>query len=599
MVGGIGGLVLVGMVGALGIGLHAAQVNTLELARERTRTELRGIDIAIHRQLDPAANHVRAIAQIFSEPEDIHLDETVAVLLPTMKTVPQILASRITMEHGDWYHARRDGLTKSGTEGETAEQEALHGELKTSDRVTWSDPVFDPFADHFVIIARQPVLRNETYQGHVESEVGTSAISTHLNSVEIEGGGAFLVYGGDQLIGHSDLNKAEIAKFASVGKPLTKISKIADEVMLAFLRGEGEEVTLPKAYGDITERRFQIEDEDIVLLYQTVDDIGDEPWIIGAYVNPALTSAGRSLRRLEIATGLGAVLLAAILMLIHRLTLVVRRPVTALAEVSEAVHRLDFSSQGAAASSKIRELDDAARATNKLVSGLRLFETYVPKNLVQTLMLLEDSDATVTTSRDATVLFSDIVGFTGLSEAMAPEVVVTLLNHHFTIFNTEIEAEAGTLDKYIGDAVMAFWNAPVSQADHAARACRVALRVGEAISSDNRERNERGEPSIRVRIGLHTGPVVAGNIGAPGRLNYTIVGDTVNTANRIEGAGKELVPDAEVCVLASKALVDAAGPGFEFKPLGQQHMSGRAEAIEVFQLVSQDRSIRRLSAEGR
>jgi hypothetical protein len=125
-----------------------------------------------------------------------------------------------------------------------------------------------------------------------------------------------------------------------------------------------------------------------------------------------------------------------------------------------------------------------------------------------------------------------------------------------TLVIGRIEAEGGTVDKLMGDGVMAFWNAPERQPDHAARALRAALAIRERLLRVNLT----AVHPVKLRIGLHTGPTVVGNVGSPSRLSYTIVGDTVNVASRVEKAGKDLLPDAEVAVLLSAATAEAVGP---------------------------------------
>jgi len=143
-----------------------------------------------------------------------------------------------------------------------------------------------------------------------------------------------------------------------------------------------------------------------------------------------------------------------------------------------------------------------------------------------------------------------------------------------------IEAERGMVDKFIGDAVMALWNAIEDQPDHAARAARAARAIAAAIHEDNRGRTA----PVRVRIGLHSGPVVVGNIGTAARMNYTVVGDTVNVAERLEGAAKELLPDAEVAVLLSAATAGALPPELAVVPLGRHRLRGRDAPLEIFAL---------------
>ncbi len=154
-------------------------------------------------------------------------------------------------------------------------------------------------------------------------------------------------------------------------------------------------------------------------------------------------------------------------------------------------------------------------------------------------------------TRELTVMFTDIVHFSEISERMGAEETAAFLNRHFGLLAACIEAEDGTIDKYIGDAVMAFWGAPDRMDDHAAR--RSARRAASPRRSPPtmRAARRKGLRPVRVRIGIHSGPAVVGNIGTPERVNYTIVGDTVNDAQRLEALGHKLDAGADVTVLMS------------------------------------------------
>jgi adenylate cyclase len=184
-----------------------------------------------------------------------------------------------------------------------------------------------------------------------------------------------------------------------------------------------------------------------------------------------------------------------------------------------------------------------------MVAGLRSFALYVPRRLVLGLIQRGDVTRLDVETREVTVMFTDIVGFSGRAEGLSGAEVARFLNHHFALLTARIEAEGGTVDKFIGDAVMAFWGAPEEQPDHAARAARAALAIAEDLRRDN-----AGRPDpVRVRIGLHSGPAVVGNIGAATRMNYTLVGETVNAAARLQELGKRIAPGAEAVVLVSAA----------------------------------------------
>ena len=219
-----------------------------------------------------------------------------------------------------------------------------------------------------------------------------------------------------------------------------------------------------------------------------------------------------------------------------------------------------------------------------MVVGLRWFETYVPKNLVRKLVKQGEDSISKSTVREATVMFADIVGFTTQSELMAAEETADFLNEHFSRLSSCIEAENGTIDKFIGDSIMAFWGAPEVQPDHASRACRAALEIRKVAARENLKRRAQGLAPIRLRVGIHTGEVIVGNIGAPGRINYTIVGDTVNTANRLEQLGKSVDSGAaNVAIVISGATHDKV-QGLESHNVGTQAIRGRESETPIYVL---------------
>ena len=186
--------------------------------------------------------------------------------------------------------------------------------------------------------------------------------------------------------------------------------------------------------------------------------------------------------------------------------------------------------------------------------------------------------------REVTVLFTDIVDFTRIGSRLSPARLADLLNAHFTMLADAIEAEEGTVDKYIGDSIMAFWGAPLDQPDHAVRACRAAQGIAHRLHAENARRRAAGEAPLGLRVGIHSGPAIVGNIGAPGRVNYTMIGDTVNIAQRLEALGKQVAPDADVAVLLSAATKSALDPDCAVEPLGAFVLRGREAPLEVYRL---------------
>lgn len=185
-------------------------------------------------------------------------------------------------------------------------------------------------------------------------------------------------------------------------------------------------------------------------------------------------------------------------------------------------------------------------------------------------------------AREITILFSDIRGFTTLSETRSPEQVVDLLNRYFTRQVEVIYRHGGTLDKFIGDAVMAFWNAPTESPDHARRAVNAALDMVVALDDFKRELAERGEGlgEFDIGIGLHTGPAVVGFLGSDSRMEYTAIGDTVNLGSRIEGTTKGV---ARVLVSGSTREACESAPGLRFTHRGQFKVKGREQPVDLYE----------------
>jgi len=233
--------------------------------------------------------------------------------------------------------------------------------------------------------------------------------------------------------------------------------------------------------------------------------------------------------------------------------------------------------------SRLAEVDQTGSAINSMVSSLSWFARYVPREVVRQLMV--KPDASKAEDRELTILFTDMAGFTSISEAMTPMQVADFMNHHLSILTDCIEEQDGVVDKYIGDAVMAFFGAPQPLSDHAVRGCRAALAIRQAIEADNAKRRRQGLAIVRVRIGLHMGPVVVGNIGSQSRVNYSIIGDSVNTAARLESQGKELGdPTQEVGILASYNVLEAAGLISEAVEVGSVPLRGRIQATRIYRL---------------
>jgi adenylate cyclase len=182
---------------------------------------------------------------------------------------------------------------------------------------------------------------------------------------------------------------------------------------------------------------------------------------------------------------------------------------------------------------------------------------------------------------ETTVLFADLEGFTQLSETMPPQTLIGLLNDYFTPMTQIIMSHRGTLDKYIGDALMALWGAPVPLPDHALQACWAALEMQQTMTELQEDWRTQGLPPLVARLGLHTGSVVAGNVGSRDRFNYTVLGDTVNLASRLEGVNKVY----GTRILLSEETSQRVKDRLLLRELDLVQVKGRAQPVRVYELL--------------
>lgn len=261
----------------------------------------------------------------------------------------------------------------------------------------------------------------------------------------------------------------------------------------------------------------------------------------------------------------------------------VSRPVQELAEHTRHVATGDYSRQ--LDLPRADELGQLATAFNQMTTGLAerdrvrdlLGKVVSPEVAAQ---LLRSDLQLGGEEREVTILFSDLRGFTTLSEKLPPAELVALLNRYLDRMSGLVERHGGVVDKYIGDAIMALFGAPVAAPDAAARAVAAARAMSLALDDLNRELAAEGRPTLAIGVGINTGRVIAGNMGSHTRLNYTVVGDAVNLAARLEALTKE--PSYAARIIVSAATAHAAGIVASARPLGAVTVKGKTEAVQIY-----------------
>jgi adenylate cyclase len=307
---------------------------------------------------------------------------------------------------------------------------------------------------------------------------------------------------------------------------------------------------------------------------------GTAGWLVAvlvpeAYYTRELTSYGRVLLAL-----FGVTLLLVLGVGVATLR-VVRRDLQQLGSITARMRRFDFRPGGAR--SALRDMDDVLQGLERAKTVSRAMGRYVPLGLVRHLYESNREPELGGELRELSLMFSDIEGFTALSERLSPDALAAHLGAYLEVMTSAIEATGGTIDKYIGDAVMALWNAPAPLERHAKRACRAVLQCQRALARLYQSPRWQGLPPLVTRFGLHTARVMVGHFGAPSRLSYTALGDGVNLAARLEPLCKQY----GVHVLASQAIVEAAGDEFAFRRVDRVVVRGKTEAVAVFELVGE------------
>jgi len=239
---------------------------------------------------------------------------------------------------------------------------------------------------------------------------------------------------------------------------------------------------------------------------------------------------------------------------------------------------------GVPVTSRVVEIRELGRTLAVAQRSIWSFARFVPKDIVKGIIDSSISTELGGVRQEVTILFTDVTNFTGIAEAAEPDSLMHQTSRHFAALTEAFVAEGGTVDKFIGDSVMVFWNAPHPQPDHVERACRAALAAKAASDALNTRFEAEGLPPFAVRLGIHFGDAVVGNVGSAERMNYTALGNSVNLAARLEGLNKEY----GTTILVSEAVRKRVERCFRFKAVASVIAKGMTTETRVYELVEAD-----------
>ena len=579
-------LVLVSVGSVLGVGVWLASKNTFALMGQNANQGIANAVARLEQHLRPAEDQARFIARRIEKGEIDPKDRAAfgSLLTGALAGVRQI-------EAVSFFDERLVALTAARRESENIEvheanlsrdpQIRRHRPILAEDP-QWVAPLWrDEHKKTFFNLVH-PVRRDGRPIGAVVAIVSIRELSAFVRRIgKADPGTRFILYGRDRVLAHPLMARGYPG--VSVANPLPRLTDFRDPVLAAMWQQEDRFDLVTPLAQDTNGHRIRIGEQEYIFVFRRLHGFGPKPLIVGTYFHVDDVSTVWRRMTVSIVIGVAALLLAIVAAVI--LGRRIARPIVRFSAAAGQVRDLNIGEIGDLPGSVFRELDQQAKSFNAMLRALRWFELYIPRKVVERLVKRGDIDDTISSAREITVMFTDIAGFSSVAESLSAPDVAALVNRHFEIVAGCIEAEGGTVDKFIGDSVMAFWGAPDAQPDAAERACRAALAIADGVRAENVRRRSAGKAPLGIRIGIHSGSATVGNIGAPGRINYTIIGDAVNVGQRLEQLGRTLYPEgSEAAILVSGATVAELGSEFRPVPAGKRPVKGRSGEIEVFRL---------------
>lgn len=556
----LGGLVLLAALPPALVGFFGARDNTQRLLRDRAELSLEAVVEPLVARLEAVAEATADIAEAVRTGEIDGADPVIlrSFVLGALAAMPQAVSITHLRPDRTAVQYRRDGLNAVEVDraDEAAAAQALD-EARRSTEQRWVGPTWSPVLLEPVLTLRQPLEDARGPQGSLVAVLAVRGLSADLaGDLARSDVVPFILEGRDRVLAHPRLAQRQGRRSAD-GGILPRLAEIGDPTLasiwsqhnpLPYLAPEttgvdGHWILGPEGYFGFT--------------YREVRGFGDRPWLVGIQ-----SSAWQSRRERWTVIGIGviaAMLLAVALTIAVVVARRLSRPIMQLADAARRIERLDFEPPVAGRRSLIAEVAAAGDAFARMSSVLARVQVYLPRRLIQR---LANAHAPLpgSESREVTILFADLEGYTAFARGRPAGEVVAYVNEVLCLIGPIIEASGGTIDKYTGDGVMAFWGAPEAQPDHAARAIVAAREAALAVISFNARRRACGQAACPLRIGIHTGTVVVGNIGFVGRMDFTVIGDAVNLAQRLEQRARTLGADDIAVVVSTTTVSSLADP---------------------------------------
>lgn len=562
----VGALLALALLPIMSAGYFGARDNTARLLRANHDAVLDGIESKLRDALDGVAIQMALVARVIAEGKVDPADRpSFSRFMRGVATgQPSVVAVSYLEAEGPMRRWPRETFDEEDLERERITDVDSIWPRASAGSPFWAQPLVSSVLRKGVIPHLQPVIRGGTLIGVIITVVTWDALAEYIGSMD-QSITPFVLVGLDRVIVHPN-----IAQVMTPSGSLPRLTDVNDEHLARIWTDQKRPVF--GTHAPRSQTHWSWTGDGLLhareYFYRAIEGYGSEHWILGFHQDSRATMRERWIvQALLYGSGLLVLLGSLAGWALSRRAV---QPAVEIAEAARALERLDFDAvaRPALVGSRIKEVRDTSGALIRAANALKRFQTYVPRTLVGQLMEM-GNDCAVASDREVTVLFMDLAGYSGFSEGRSATEVATYLNRIFARVGPIIERHGGSIDKYTGDGLMAVWGAPSPVAAHAEKALAAANEIVEALSGTVLADLEQDPRSCRIRLGLHTGRVLAGDLGFPGRTDYTVVGRTVNIAERAQAALKgvaNMLPVELAITEATRAAVGLAPDGLERLP---------------------------------
>ena len=561
-------LVFLAMVPIIGLAYFAARSNYETSARQINEVMTDLVIRSLRSHLDPVKAQLSYISEAVAKGEidfDDHAQWT-AFAVGALAATPQAAGFVVLPANGEPVSfSRADRHPKLERRENVPMADQLLQRARTMQGPGWLRPTWSNVLGETILPLVVPIRVHGEFRGVVSAAIRASDLSRFLVDLQLPGAiTPFILFDRDKVLAHPLLAQPEEISLQRTRGHAATLAEVGDPVMAAIWAPDQREIDWLENHTSFDAHWNWVGDASFAWIYRRVGDYAPADLIVG-YYTPGRESAWARwiVRGILIAGVLLMVFTAIVAILLGRR---LARPILALADAARAVERLDFERMPQLDGSRVRELSLANRAFERMARGLRLSATYLPRTLVARLTA-QTGALPVSEDRVITTMFCDLEGYTAFSNGRPAVETARYLNDLLACIGPAIEVHGGTIDKYIGDGLMAFWGAPELRQDHARAACNGALAVAREVEVFNSQRRASGLATCRMRIGLHTGMALVGNVGFAGRVDYTAIGEAVNGASRLEQFGRTVTATNEVRIVVSASCREAALQGFDWMPI--------------------------------